>query len=370
MWIQGDLHAENYGTYMNSDGRAGLRRQRLRRGLPRALHLGPAADGGVSLALLGLRKALPRRRRSRELIETYARAYLEQVARVRRRTEDDDDFALHAGQHRRRRCTTVLARGAAGRRGVRAARGDDRDRRTTSGVFADGPAVRQLDEAEQAAGARGVRGATWTRSPRPSASDRDLSYEVKDIVGQPASGSAAPGCRAYNLLVEGHTPGARERRRALDEAGATSPRRQPVVDDRARSRAYFEHEGHRTVVSPARAAGARRPVARLYELDGVGQLVNELSPYEADLDWDDITELDEMRPLVRDLGQATAKVHCVSDADNDHPLVDFQTEEAITDVIGDRDDEFVARPGRLRRRLRRAGPRGPRAASSTPSATG
>ena len=48
VWIQGDLHAENYGTYMDSAGRAGLRRQRLRRGLPRPLHVGPAADGGVA----------------------------------------------------------------------------------------------------------------------------------------------------------------------------------------------------------------------------------------------------------------------------------------------------------------------------------
>ena len=58
VWIQGDLHAENYGTYMDADGRARLRRQRLRRGLPRPLHLGPAAPGGQSLALLGFAKAL------------------------------------------------------------------------------------------------------------------------------------------------------------------------------------------------------------------------------------------------------------------------------------------------------------------------
>ena len=46
VWIQGDLHAENFGTYMDGQGRVRLRRQRLRRGLPRAVHVGPAPVRG------------------------------------------------------------------------------------------------------------------------------------------------------------------------------------------------------------------------------------------------------------------------------------------------------------------------------------
>ena len=77
------------------------------------------------------------------------------------------------------------------------------------------------------------------------------------------------------------------------------------------------------------------------ELDGVGQVIKELSPYEADLDWDVVTERDEMLPLVHDLGRATAKVHCVSDEGSEHPLVDVNVEAKISDVIGGRDDDFV-----------------------------
>jgi hypothetical protein len=65
--------------------------------------------------------------------------------------------------------------------------------------------------------------------------------------------------------------------------------------------------------------------------------VQELSPYEADLDWDHVSEPDEMLPLVRCLGQATAKIHCVSDAESPEELVDFQTEEAIHAVL---DEDF------------------------------
>ena len=82
-----------------------------------------------------------------------------------------------------------------------------------------------------------------------------------------------------------------------------------------------------------------------------------------------MTEIDEMLPLVRDLGRATAKVHCVSDEGYEHPLVDVNVEEKITDVIGGRDDEFArdlaawgAAYGAWRARTT--------GASSMPSATG
>ncbi len=47
-------------------------------------------------------------------------------------------------------------------------------------------------------------------------------------------------------------------------------------------------------------------------------------------------------PLLQYLGQAVAKVHCVSDADSVQSLVPFQTEQAIVAAIGDRDEDFAA----------------------------
>ncbi len=68
---------------------------------------------------------------------------------------------------------------------------------------------------------------------------------------------------------------------------------------------------------PARAAAAHRPVARIDDARRRRLVVAELSPYEADLDWSEITEPDEIGPVLADLGRATAKVHCISDADSD-----------------------------------------------------
>jgi hypothetical protein len=69
--------------------------------------------------------------------------------------------------------------------------------------------------------------------------------------------------------------------------------------------------------------------------------VADLSPYEADLEWSDITEPDEIGPVVADLGRAPAKIHCISDSDSDEGLVDFSTEEAIAVVLDGQHDAFV-----------------------------
>ena len=55
----------------------------------------------------------------------------------------------------------------------------------------------------------------------------------------------------------------------------------------------------------------------------------------------ELTEPDELTEVIEQLGRAVAKVHCVGDADSDQDLVKFQTEDAIVEVIADRDDEFV-----------------------------
>ena len=130
-----------------------------------------------------------------------------------------------------------------------------------------------------------------------------------------------------------------------------------VTDERIRS--YFQHEGHRTAVSQGALQAHADPWVGWCSLDGVGQVIKELSPYEADLDWEAVTEMDEMVPLVHDLGRATAKVHCVSDEGSEHPLVDVNVEEKITAVIGDRRDEFARDLAVVGRRVRRAGARGP-----------
>jgi uncharacterized protein (DUF2252 family) len=167
-----------------------------------------------------------------------------------------------------------------------------------------------------------------------------VSYAVKDVVGRAGFGIGSAGLPAYSLLVEGRTQALEnDVILSMKQGNVAAPSR--VVDDIAAGD-YFEHQGHRTAVSQRALQAHADPWLGWCELRGVGQVVKEVSPYEADIDWDQVTDLDEVYPLLEYLGQATAKVHCVSDAGSDQTLVEFQTEEAIMAVVDGREDEFAA----------------------------
>lgn len=104
---------------------------------------------------------------------------------------------------------------------------------------------------------------------------------------------------------------------------------------------YFRHQGHRTAESQRALQAYADPWLGYTTLHGVGQLVAEVSPYSADLDWDDVNEPDELRSIIQDLGRAVARMHSVADDESSHDLVDFSTEEAIVAVIGGDRSGFV-----------------------------
>jgi uncharacterized protein (DUF2252 family) len=331
VWIQGDLHAENYGTYMDSAGVLVFDVNDFDEA-----YLGhytwDLQRMAASLALLGFRKALSDASIAC-LIETYARAYVSTV-RLFATSEVDRDFRLTLDN------TEGPLRAA-----LQTARLQTRlNLLDTLTVLEDGdrrlalvPEARELDQAEKDA-VLGAYAQYLDTIPEAKRS-HSISYEVKDIVGRSGFGIGSAGLRAYTLLVEGRTQ-ALENDVVLSMKQAQTPAVSRIVRD-ARIRGYFEHEGHRTAVSQGALQAHSDPWVGWCSLDGVGQVIKELSPYEADLDWDAVSELDEMVPLVRDLGRATAKVHCVSDVGNEHPLVDVNVEAKITAVIGDREDEFA-----------------------------
>ncbi|HEX4977822.1 MAG TPA: DUF2252 domain-containing protein [Nocardioides sp.] len=333
VWVHGDLHAENFGTYMNSDGRLvfdvndfdeayiGHFSWDLRRFV-------------ASLALMGWQKALPEET-VRDLASAYLRAYLMQVSHYLN-DEDDADFALHL-DNTDGAVRAVLAEARLASRvdlldGLTAVEDDVR-------VFAEGEGVRRLGRTER----RKVESAFTAyldTIPESKKFDRDLFYDVRDVVGRTGFGIGSAGLPAYNILVEGYTQSL-DNDVVLSMKQANVPAISHVVDS-SKVEKYFEHEGHRTVVSQRALQVHTDPLLGYTSMDGVGYVVSELSPYEADLDWSNINEPDEMKPVVRALGRATAKVHCASDEDSDQNLVTFQTEEAIAAVVEGRRKEFVA----------------------------
>jgi uncharacterized protein (DUF2252 family) len=333
VWIHGDLHAENFGTYMNSHGRMvfdvndfdeayiGHFSWDLRRFV-------------ASLALMGWQKALPDEA-VRDLVGRYLRSYLAQVTHYREIAEDDD-FALHL-DNTDGPVQTVLR---TARTASRVALLDGMTRfEDDVRVFSTDATVRHLGKAERRKVEKAFESYLETIPPSKKF-DRDLFYDVRDIVGKSGFGIGSAGLPAYNVLVEGYSQSL-DNDVVLSMKQANVPAVSRFVGTRSMDR-YFDHEGHRTVVSQRALQVHTDPLLGYTSLDGVGYVVSEVSPYEFDLDWGEINEPDEMASVVQNLGRATAKVHCASDADSDQDLVDFQTEEAIVAVVEGRRKEFVA----------------------------
>jgi uncharacterized protein (DUF2252 family) len=332
VWIQGDLHAENFGTYM--DGAGVL--------IFDVNDFDEAFVGhftwdlqrfAASVALMCWQKALSDEEISK-LIAVFVHAYVEQVNWFVK-AEDDTSFSLNLDTARGAVLTALQDARLSTRAEMldRVTTVDDWNRR-----FRNSSGVRRLDDAER----QKVEAAfdRYLQTIPKTKQFRGIAYDVKDVVAKTGFGIGSAGLPSYSVLIEGFN-------QALDndivlsmkQGNVAAPSR--IVTD-ASVHEYFKHHGHRTAVSQRALQAHADPLLGYTDLDGAGFVVSEISPYEADLDWSELTEPDELSEVIEQLGRAVAKVHCVSDSDSDQSLVDFQTEEAIVTVIGDEIDQFVA----------------------------
>jgi uncharacterized protein (DUF2252 family) len=332
IWIQGDLHAQNFGTYMDSEGTLVFDVNDFDEA-----YLGSFTWDlrrfAASMALLGWRKALPDSAIT-ELIRTYVLSY---VAQVRSFAEHPDDelFSLRLDN-------TEGALHRVLQRARLATRTDLLAEKTTVVDYErrfrrDREGTHELSPEVFAAVLDAYESYLDTIPTGKRASSR--TYAVKDVVGRSGFGIGSAGLHAYNILVEGRSQALEnDVVLSMKQANIAAPSR-IVPDERIRS--YFTDHGHRTAVSQRALQAHADPWLGHTQIDGVGYVVSELSPYEADLDWSDLTEPADMLPVLDHLGRATAKMHCVADSDSSQTLVDFQCEEAIAAAIGEREAEFT-----------------------------
>jgi uncharacterized protein (DUF2252 family) len=205
-------------------------------------------------------------------------------------------------------------------------------------TFRDDGSIRLLDDAEHAEVADAFERYLGT-VPDGERSRRRVFYQIKGIVGKKGFGIGSAGLPTYNVLIEGFDE-AQENDiiLTLKQSNIAAPSR--IVDDE-RVRGYFEDDGHRAVISQRSLQTHTDPFLGYTSIRGVSFVVSELSPYKRDLSWDDLTEPEQMVPVLEALGQATAKIHCSTDEDSDHDLVPFRTETAILAVVDRSRDEFL-----------------------------
>ncbi|MFG3286455.1 DUF2252 domain-containing protein [Streptomyces sp. NPDC048111] len=328
VWIHGDLHAENFGTYMDANGRLIFNVNDFDEA-----YVGPFTWDlkrlAASLALIGYTKALGDEQIS-SLVRTCATAYRERIRALASGAADPGSaelppFTLDTAEG------PLLGALRDARARTRFALLDsmteirDHERR-----FTEGDGSIELDAATRYKVLAAFDGYLETL-PEESLVRPD-SYRVKDVVGRRGIGIGSAGLPSYNILLEGHSD-ALENDVVIYIKQAQTPAVSRHITDPA-VRGYFQHEGHRTVISQRALQAAADPWLGWTELDGAGQLVAEVSPYAVDLDWSDIDDPDEIAAVVADLGRATATMHAAADDESGHSeLVPFSTERAIDAAI-------------------------------------
>jgi uncharacterized protein (DUF2252 family) len=329
VWIHGDLHAENFGTYMNASGQLVFNVNDFDEA-----YVGPFSWDlkrfAASVALIGYAKALSDAAIT-DLVTTFARSYLTELRAIAAGGDDAIGSITLAN------ATGVL------RRVLQEARLNTRvDLLATQTTideyerrFSVGEGVYDVDD-EQAAEVRAAFEAYLGTLP---AAHRPVSTVIKDIKLRKGVGIGSAGLPSYNLLLEGHTQ-ALENDVVIYMKQAQVPAVARWIDDE-RVRTYFKHQGHRTAESQLALQAHADPWLGYTELGGVGQLVAEVSPYAADLDWSDVNEPEEMSGVLADLGRAVARMHSVADDESSHDLVDFSTEEAIVAAVDTDETGFV-----------------------------
>ncbi len=330
VWIQGDLHAENFGTYMNSAGALVFDVNDFDEATV-APFTWDVKRFCASLALIGYQKALSDLE-IRDIVTLAAQSYARQVARFA--ASSDRNFVL----------TIANAEGAVlevlrnGRQRTRVGLLDyetdivDGDRQ-----FKNNYNFIQLTDAEKMNVQAALEAYFETIPKRKRRSQ--MTYHVKDIARRKGLGIGSAGLLIISVLLEGDTEALENDILISMKVALPSAAAKYVNDPKVTG--YFVHEGHRTATSQRALQVNADPFLGYTTLNGTGMFVTEISPYTADLEWDDINDMDDILQVVESLGRCVAKIHCVSDEDSDQTLIDYSTEDAIFNVLDGRESEFV-----------------------------
>ncbi|CAF0901226.1 unnamed protein product [Adineta steineri] len=180
------------------------------------------------------------------------------------------------------------------------------------------------------------------------------TYRVKDIVSRSSPGIGSAGAISYNILIQGRTQ-ALETDVVIFMKPATKSAVATVIKTPELEQ-YFRHDGLRTVLCAyAMHAVTTKWLGYTTLNNQIPLFVDEVATHSQDLDWKDINDFEEICQTAEILGKAMAKIHCIADIDSidkeqhgeQHAhlipfnLIPRHSEITIRDAIGGNDEAFV-----------------------------
>ncbi|CAF1278968.1 unnamed protein product [Adineta steineri] len=177
----------------------------------------------------------------------------------------------------------------------------------------------------------------------------ELTYHIKDIVQCSSPGIGSAGKISYSFLLEG-----RSETLENDIILYLKPAQKSAVSyvvTNEQTETFFQNDGLRTVLcSYAMQASTPRWLGHT-TLNSIACMVDAVTAHSIDLDWSDINDLNDILEVVQYLGKATAKIHCIADSDCVNTPKDIEClpfslipkniEKTICDAIAGQENEFI-----------------------------
>ncbi|MFD1627044.1 DUF2252 domain-containing protein [Azospirillum griseum] len=158
-------------------------------------------------------------------------------------------------------------------------------------------------------------------------------YTVKDARQRMGSGVGSLGRARYWVLIEGATTSADDdvilemKEMGSSAVALANPGGLPAT-------AYGNHEGARVAMSNKAGLTNTDPLIGSTTINGKDFFVKEKSPFQQDFDYTALKgNLGNFKDTVAAMGKILAKTHALADQDYDSALIPFSQDKQITDVV-------------------------------------
>lgn len=168
-------------------------------------------------------------------------------------------------------------------------------------------------------------------------------YTVKDIRQKLGSGVGSLGRLRYFVLIQGASSSTSDdiilemKQQTSSAVAIAAPNLMPTS-------AYSNHQGYRMVRT---AKAMMTNTDRLYgytSLSSTPYSLREKSPFQEDFDYTLLTNYDKFNTAVEYMGKVLARAHALSDQDYDATLISYSIDKQVNDVVTSRSsfkDEVV-----------------------------
>lgn len=301
--MQGDLHAENFGTYLDSNGVLNFDVNDFDEG-----YVGPFTWDVkrliASINLICYSKGFSDREIEHVLI-VFAEEYLKQVYYFCKHSKDHFALTLRNTSGKVKKCLNEARIKSHVAHLDSMTHIENYDRRFIRTKYTQDVDDEQRDSLMRAFNKYLETIPENKKQAEKGMSSGQLTYTIKDIVARSSPGIGSAGKVSYSFLIEGRSETLENDvvlyMKPAQKSAVSYVVRHPVLDE------YFKHDGLRTVLC-SYAMQASTPKWLGYTTwNSVPCLVDAVEAHSEDLDWADITDFKDVVEVVQYLGKAMGK---------------------------------------------------------------